>query len=204
MTGVHLVMAGYGGSASSIEDELTLTQTIAPNNTISSKTTTGAPAANEITAVQNGVLACDMNFAASYPGDGCIWEIGGTGDGAFVGFQVVGGTQYLVYRAGNGGAATGTSHTNKAELLIPYSSIAGQVGTLGWEWNIAADTIRIWLDGTLLGSATAASGLPSRIAGGNVGTFNATSSNPPQGCPANAAAGITSDLRYYYNQLVSS
>ena len=93
--------------------------------------------------------------------DFILWEQGGAGTGAFVGFK----DGYLRIRAGAGGSSIsvpGTSTSNMAVLDVPYSDLvaggytSGKLHDLRWEMKIGGGgepgRVRMWVDDNLLGN----------------------------------------------------
>ena len=120
-----------------------------------------------------------------------LWEHGGTGQGAFVGFR----DGYLRVRAGAGGSnvpAPGSSTTNMALLDLNYSTLQslgatdGKLHELRWEMKVgsagnSSGRVRFWIDGVLAGeSSTTGSNnaLNSNVwAGTNDGGFGVRGGN---------------------------
>ncbi|HAY75806.1 MAG TPA: hypothetical protein DCY32_09035, partial [Opitutae bacterium] len=115
----------------------------------------------------------DANFSAlvAFPTmetndtvDYLLWEHGGTGQGAFVGFR----DGHLRVRAGAGGssvAAPGSSTGNMALLDLNYSTLEslgatdGQLHELRWEMKVgsagnSSGRVRFWIDGVLAGESS--------------------------------------------------
>jgi hypothetical protein len=96
-----------------------------------------------------------------------LWEQGGSGTGAFIGFN----DGYLRLRAGAGGnpvSAPGSSTSNMALLDIPYSDLVaggytdGKLHDLRWDMRIGGSGIpgrvRIWIDDNLIGESNTTGG----------------------------------------------
>ena len=114
--------------------------------------------------------------------DFILWEQGGAGTGAFVGFK----DGYLRIRAGAGGSSIsvpGTSTSNMAVLDVPYSDLvaggytSGKLHDLRWEMKIGGGgepgRVRMWVDDILLGESNTTGGVLSGNAwsGGDNGGF---------------------------------
>ena len=114
--------------------------------------------------------------------DFILWEQGGAGTGAFVGFK----DGYLRIRAGTGGSSIsvpGTSTSNMAVLDVPYSDLvaggytSGKLHDLRWEMKIGGGgepgRVRMWVDDNLLGESNTTGGNLSGNAwsGGDAGGF---------------------------------
>ena len=111
--------------------------------------------------------------------DFVLWEQGGAGTGAFVGFK----DGYLRIRVGAGGSAItppGTSTSNMLVLDIPYSDLVtggfteGKLHDLRWEIRLTNGgtpaRVRIWIDDNLMGESTT-TGTISSWSGGDAGGF---------------------------------
>jgi len=99
----------------------------------------------------NVVFATDITITAAP--NGVIFEGGGTGVGAWVGFNQVDGV--LRARAGDGVAVPSIQAANAEASL---AGIAAGDYTMTFEFNTVFGTVRIWLDEVLIASDTAASG----------------------------------------------
>ena len=126
----------------------------------------------------------DANFSAmvAFPvtetnetDDFILWELGGTGQGAFVGFR----DGHLRVRAGAGGsnvAAPGSSTATMALLDLNYSTLQslgatdGKLHELRWEMKVgsagnSSGWVRFWIDGVLAGESST-TGSNNALAGG--------------------------------------
>jgi len=159
--------------------------------------------ASDVARTSDGVFACDFTVPGSP--SGLIYEQGGSGSGAYVGFRSNGA---FVLRAGVGSASAPTaSGTDYAVLYITSGQPSG-AGTLVWEYDVSASQIRAWWNGISLGTASASVGWSSgQWAGANPGVFfddGDTGSGVVNGEEdAKLPATGISSLRYYQNQLVS-
>jgi hypothetical protein len=114
--------------------------------------------------------------------DFLLWEQGGSGVGAFVGFK----DGHLRIRAGAGGSAVavnGGSTSNMAVLDIAYSELAaggftdGKLHDLRWEMKIGGGVVpgrvRLWIDDILIGESNTTGGTLSgnSWSGGDAGGF---------------------------------
>ena len=95
--------------------------------------------------------------------DFVLWEQGGSGTGAFVGFK----DGYLLFSERMGGSAItppGTSTSDMLVLDIPYSDLVtggfteGKLHDLRWEIRLTNGVtparVRIWIDDNLMGEST--------------------------------------------------
>ena len=146
----------------------------------------------------DGVFRC-VTVLPSTAVDACLFELGGTSQGVWVGFRD-GGTYFRI-RAGSSnqsysGGATYSSDNGLAMLDIPVADITQYMDDeeheLVWEVKIGGDIdvgrgrVRLWIDGDPIGSAEtstgftglgAASGLMSDTGDGGFAATNGTVAN---------------------------
>lgn len=176
------------------------------------------------------ILAVDLNIGAN--ANGLVWEQGGSGQGAYIGFS----NGNLIVRAGSGAEWDPAVSGNKADLMsrliIPASDVESREGTLYVEIEPKGGRLAAWFlerpvaasapsssSGQfaveLLGSVLAADGFESGSwHGSDDGALGASSSSTPVNEVvtdlANATAyrvryfGLASDARPEYTQLVES
>lgn len=153
----------------------------------------------------NCVYACELSWPSAAT-DGCIWEIGGSGQGSWIGLH---STQGFVFTAGGGGIDGWLSGNGKATFSINnaafFSLYGGQSGTLCWEIQYTPPRIRAWWNNDLIGEAASPSGAweNNRFSGGNTGGFGRGVSSLVRSMPGTSFATIDSVLRYYDGQLTS-
>lgn len=145
-----------------------------------------------------GTFRATVQFPATAPtGGGCIFEAGGGGRGAYLGVLADG---RIILRGGDGSTMPDTPDDDRAQILIPYSALAGQTVTLEWEFVINPGRARLWADGELIGtgSTVTAAMRNNEFAGGNAGAFDASGANVTRGCPGQRwPGGVLSDLEYW-------
>ena len=164
--------------------------------------------------------------------EGCLWEGGGTGNGAYLGLRgdTDQGTVFRL-RAGDGGTAytyaAGLVHTHNQMALIdiPYNDDISNnkkgfakydddnIHEVVWEIRIGVDDVypgrvRIWIDGELMGTATTSGTnkrLPGAWAGPDTGGFGNFSSSVCTGEPASEwpLYEHLSSMDYYRDRLVN-
>ena len=158
------------------------------------------------------VMACDIRFPTSTPTTPAVlWEQGGTGAGAFIGFSNATGSITFRCRGGDGSVnLSGGSTTNGVVVdTIDYPT-DGEVHTVVWEYRpSAAGRVRLWIDGVLKGSSETTGGGQLRngiFAGAASGGYTVYQGTVPVGESTNAwstVASLTdaSGLRIYLGQL---
>ena len=131
---------------------------------------------NQITRTADANFSIITAFPETEPSeDYVLWEQGGAGIGAFVGFR----DGHFRVRAGDGGpnvAAPGSSTNIMAILDLNFSTLEdygftdGNLYEVKWEFRIGVEgsvpgRIRLWIDDELIGTATT-SGTNRRLEGG--------------------------------------
>ena len=187
-------------SVANLEIGLTTTTTVAATTNIANETYYYPDNNDSI------VFACEVTFPVT-PSDGQLWEIGGSGTGSWVGLRDSG--TYFRVRAGDGGVSIsgGAGSTSTCACLdITDFPTDGNVHTVIWELDRDNGTVKLWIDGTFKGSATASSGFESSlISGSGTGAYILGGTNIP-GEPTGAwPEGTTgaSDLRVYNDQSIT-
>lgn len=96
--------------------------------------------AAEYDSTQIGTFSTVLTFAASP--SGVVYEAGGTGTGAFVGYNSSGD---FVIRAGNGASV---APADAARIVIPSAEydFSNRTGTLTWEFNPDTDAVQLAFD----------------------------------------------------------
>lgn len=175
------------------EETLTLTNSFAPSGEIITST--------EFNKDLSCVFAVD--FTGLTTAEGYIFESGGSGVGAYVGFDSNGD---LIVRCSDGGVRF---QANTAYVLVTSGQPVGD-GTLVFEFNATQpSSVRVWWKGVELGSPVPSDSADSWT-GNNASAFlaNRSGSNSAivAGEPDFATTGYTtaSNLRYYENQTVPS
>ncbi|MCB1532893.1 MAG: Ig-like domain-containing protein [Alphaproteobacteria bacterium] len=181
-----------------LEAALTLTLNVTgPDGNIDETNVQGS--GTPFARTSSAVFATDINIPA-VP-DGVIYEGGGTGIGAWVGFN--NGDGVFRARAGDGVALPDTDAAS-AELAL--GSIPSGDYTLTWEFDVAIGRVRVWLDETLIASDTAVAGnFESNTWAGTdnfgYGAITAGNSSVATGEITTAFNGtLLSPLRYYSSQ----
>ena len=158
------------------------------------------------------VLAAEMDLPSSFTIASCIWEVGGTGRGAFFGISKQSGEYFLRLRGGLGTIGVNEPTTDLAIAQVAVSSLPqyfdGNTHTLVWEINRFKGIVRIFIDGQLVaeGSTTDGSGF-STYAGSASGGFGVGDGVPAGGSAVDGSTQfqssvafegtIRSDLRMY-------
>lgn len=185
-----------GAPAFDPEAGLTITRTLSANATHS---------ANNFGRGHNQIVqAIDFTGLDGSAG-GMIFEFGGSGKGAYVGFRADG----TFIARGGGGGNPWQSTTSRIELAGGDSVITG-TGTLVVEWDDANSgsviLVRAWWNGVQVGAAsTTLSFSNSDIAGNNDGGVLVVGGGGTTSGEVSTAVAYTtsSGLRIYENQLVT-
>jgi len=148
----------------------------------------------------DAVFSCVVEFHET-PVDGCLFEMGGSGAGHYIG--VIDGGTTLRLRAGDGSAKT-TSDTITAVLDITDFPMDGSPHVVVWELKVAIGRVRLWIDGRLKGQAFTTGSGPLHgsglWAGSNAGVYAATSSSIVVGEVGTGWSGEVHGDLYYYGQ----
>lgn len=148
----------------------------------------------------DAVFSCVVEFPET-PTDGCLFEMGGSGSGHYIGMRDGGSVMRI--RAGDGGTKTG-SDTHTAVLDITNFPVDGNSHVVVWEIIVNPGRVRLWIDGKLKGQALAIGEGPLSVsgiwAGTNGGVYAEASSFVTTGEPTTAWGGSIGGELYYYGQ----
>ena len=139
-------------------------------------------------------FAVSLSIPSANP-EGCIWELGGSGTGAYCGFT----SGNLVWRVGDGGSGT---PSDCAKLDLDPSDILGKTGTLYGQVDMSADTVELWFwergtsTVTLLGTDTSVSDF-SNWAGTGPGAVGRVNGAFPTGESGENYNGNINEVRFY-------
>lgn len=102
----------------------------------------------------SAVFALRMKvFKGLYPPTGCVFEVGNSTKGCYLGFNAA---HDLVFRAGYGGSDFNANSTEIARIVIPYADIPTntefQLLCEVRNDGVASGRVRLWIDGTLMDS----------------------------------------------------
>lgn len=194
-----VLVAGGAVVPTDPEAGLTEDETLTPGSTYS------PPASERSNSV---VMACDFSNLDGSAG-GIILESGGSGFGAFVGFNPDG---TFIVRCGNGGDPTGAWPAGCAYIEMSSGQPSGD-GTLAWEFDVSAGTVRCWWNSVEIGTSSGSfSG--NEWTGGDSGSYLSTAlGNSPVGGAGGAHSLDTqsvvpydtaSNLRIYYGEISST
>ena len=152
----------------------------------------------------NTVFSCNIVLPSSPTQDGVLFEIGGSGTGTFVGLRDSGATFRI--RAGDGAATLSASSSDCALLDIDTASSSyfdGNSHDVAWEIRINPGSVRLWIDGDLVGeSYTSGYGAldGSNFGGGDNGGYG-QGTNLPSGEPTTSwPYTLNSSLSVYSDQ----
>lgn len=137
---------------SNISDLAPVFKVRTPATTISDGETNIATDVNGfVSRAASAAFSADVTFPST-PIDGGIFEQGGGGQGMWLGVSD-GGTVFRL-RAGDGAALP---QNDAVSIDVPVASLPfdGGVHTVAWDVEMPACTIRLWVDGELMGEATA-------------------------------------------------
>ena len=185
--------------------------------------TNGQDAFTATTRGQNIVLAGELTLPSSFSGNAeCIWELGGSSNGAWLGIAKISGVYHLRFRAGEGSTHVQDNTAGDVALAnVAISNIPefdGNTHTMVWEIKPgAAGRIRLWIDGRNIidqetsGGGQLENGTWAGTAGGGWGNGTGgqaggvTIDGTTQYQALTSFSGtIQSNLRVYNNQLVGA
>lgn len=138
-------------------------------------------------------FAMDLSVPSSPTG--CLWELGGSSTGAYLGFT----SGNIVFRVGDGGSGT---PTDAAKVDVSPDDIVGKTGTLYGLVDVSANSVSLWwrpvIDNTitLLGTDTA-SGSFTDWAGNSVGAVGEVNGSYPTGEDGTDYNGTITDFRVF-------
>jgi len=193
------------------EDEVTLTYTqayVSGGAQIVFNNNAVVPGRN-----QNCAWAADIQLKSSYSGAECIWDVGGSFHGAYLGITSTG---KLRFRGGDGRTQFQTTSTNGFVVEIDIADYPqffdNQTHTLAWDISMTDKRGRLWIDNQLVmeescsgalganGAGFWAGGTESGFGVGKGGSVAGGQDNINQ--TLNPYTGtITGNLRFYQNQL---
>ena len=153
----------------------------------------------------NTVFSCNIVLPSSPNQEGTLFEIGGSGQGSFVGLRDSGATFRI--RAGDGAASLSASSSDCALLDIDTASSSyfdGNSHDVVWEFRINPGSVRLWIDGDLVGeSYTSGYGAldGNQYSGGDNGGYGSTVSSSCVGEPTDSwPYTLNSNLSVYSDQ----
>lgn len=203
ITKTYSVLVGYNIP---LEYGLTLSDTQAPGFMSSPSSTIRG---------SDVVMACRIRFpSGSATQPACLFEQGGSGIGTYVGFSDLTGSITFRCRAGEGDSTSSTASTTDGVVLdITDYPTDGELHDVIWEVRVDPGRVRLWIDGVLKGEEDTTGGgklESNKWSGGNAGGYTERYSAVPVGESYDqwttnvSTISDASDLRIYYNQLVSS
>ena len=177
---------GTSVNFTNLEEGLTQNGTVNDGQII----TTGS-AASDITVTERAqsiVLAAEMDLPSSFTQASCIWEVGATGVGSWIGISKQNGNYFLRIRAGTGTAGLDNPTASLAIAQVAVSSLPqyfdGNTHTLVWDITMNLGRVRIFIDGQLVAEGTTSDGssMPALgMAGGAEGKFGEGQGDPVAG-----------------------
>ena len=167
---------------------------------------------------QDIVLAAEMDLPSSFTKASCIWETGGTGNGAWFGISEQSGAYFLRFRAGDGTSGNNTTSNSISIAQVAVSTLPqffdGNTHTVVWAIDRSAGKTEIYIDGQLVAEGQTSDGSNVTWAGGAAGAFGVASGTPAGGDSddgstqfqsGDAFTGtIRSDLRMYKNEFIAT
>ena len=185
------------------------------------QTITGGSNTEDITTTERAqdiVLAAEMDLPSSFTKASCIWELGGTGSGAWFGISEQSGAYFLRFRAGDGTSGNNTTSNSLSIAQVAVSTLPqffdGNTHTVVWAIDQNIGKTEIYIDGQLVADGQTSDGSSVAWAGTANGGFGSTTGVPPGGSTddgstqfqSNAAftGTIRSDLRMYKNEFIAT
>ena len=167
---------------------------------------------------QDIVLAAEMDLPSSFTKASCIWETGGTGNGAWFGISEQSGAYFLRFRAGDGTSGNNTTSNSISIAQVAVSTLPqffdGNTHTVVWAIDRSAGKTEIYIDGQLVAEGQTSDGSSVQWAGSATGGFGVASGTPAGGDSddgstqfqsGDAFTGtIRSDLRMYKNEFIAT
>ena len=167
---------------------------------------------------QDIVLAAEMDLPSSFTKASCIWEVGGTGSGAWFGISEQSSAYFLRFRAGDGTAGNNTTSNSLSIAQVAVSTLPqffdDNTHTVVWAIDRSIGKTEIYIDGQLVADGQTSDGSSVAWAGTANGGFGSTTGTPPGGSSddgstqfqSNAAftGTIRSDLRMYKNEFIAT
>lgn len=151
------------------------------------------------------VFSCNIVLPSSPTQEGILFEIGGSGTGTWVGLRDSGATFRI--RAGDGASSLSASSSDCALLDIDTASSSyfdGNSHDVAWEIRINPGSVRLWIDGNLVGeSYTSGYGAldGSNFGGGDDGGYGQGNTGLPAGEPTTSwPYTLNSNLSVYSDQ----
>jgi len=184
------MLASASGEAFNPEEGLSLTSTTAAFNTF-----------NLTSGETDAVFAGEITFPNPLSA-GVLFEIGGGGQGSYLGI-LPDNTNFII-RAGDGATDNGVFDAGKAEAIFNATSLAGQSGTIVWEFRIDGRAT-LWFNGEIIAQDTAANAAweNNQYSGGDDGGWGTSNGNiAGNGSTGNWAGSLLSSMRFYQGQNV--
>ena len=167
---------------------------------------------------QDIVLAAEMDLPSSFTKASCIWETGGTGNGAWFGISEQSGAYFLRFRAGLGTSGNNTTSNSISIAQVAVSTLPqffdGNTHTVVWAIDQNIGKTEIYIDGQLVAEGQTSDGSSVAWAGSANGGFGVASGTPAGGesddgstqfQSSDAFTGtIRSDLRMYKNEFIAT
>ena len=167
---------------------------------------------------QDIVLAAEMDLPSSFSKASCIWEVGGTGNGAWFGISEQSGAYFLRFRAGSGTSGNNTTSNSISIAQVAVSTLPqffdGNTHTVVWAIDRSIGKTEIYIDGQLVAEGQTSDGSSVQWAGSATGGFGVASGTPAGGesddgstqfQSSDAFTGtIRSDLRMYKNEFIAT
>ena len=169
---------------------------------------------------QDIVLAAEMDLPSSFSKASCIWECGGTGNGAWFGISEQSGAYFLRFRAGDGTSGNNTTSNSLAIAQVAVSTLPqyfdGNTHTVVWAIDRDIGKVEIYIDGQLVAdgqTSNASSVLWAGSADGGFGKSNSSTGSAGGDSDDGSTqfqsnedftGTIRSDLRMYKNEFIAT
>lgn len=182
----EVLVATYAGAA--LDDGMTPSLTVAP----------GA-AWNPGTTERGGAVAImlrDVTMPSSASAAGILIETGATGSGLGIGLTGTG-----VLRAQVGSSAAG----GYSRIEVPVGDLLNEVIEVAAQVDMPTLTLKLWINGELMGTSTLSNTPPAAWANNNGGAFGLQGGTSAVGGLSGAWPGtLTTDARIFYGQLFAA
>jgi len=171
-----------------LDDGMTPSLTVAP-----------AAAWNPGTTDRGGDVAImmrDVTMPSSSSASGILIEAGAAGNGIGIGLT---GTGVLRAQVGNNAA------DGRSRIDVPVAGLLGQVIEIAAQVDMPTLTLKLWINGELMGTSTLSGTPPAAWANNNGGAFGLQGGTSAVGGLSGAWPGtLTTDARIFYGQLFAA
>lgn len=186
MTSPEVLVATYAGAA--LDDGMTPSLTVAPSAAWNPGTTDRG--------LDLAIMIRDVPMPSSASAAGILIEAGATGSGLGIGLTGTG-----VLRAQVGSSAAG----GYSRIEVPVTALLGQVIEVAAQVDMPALTLKLWINGELMGTSTLSGTPPTAWANNNGGAYGLMGGTSAVGGLSGAwPETLTMDARIFYGQLFAA